>query len=105
MPIAKSHLVLSAVAFFASLASVAFAAEPAQFPLAHELPAIKELPDPFLFFDGGSRVQTKQDWQRRRSELVALVEHYEYGKMPPPPGNVKAKELGSGANDTAGANE
>jgi pimeloyl-ACP methyl ester carboxylesterase len=61
-------------------------------PPAEQLPSVKELPDPFVFADG-SRVKTAQDWERRRQELKDLVLGYEYGRMPPPPGNVKAKEL------------
>ncbi|HNR36557.1 MAG TPA: hypothetical protein PKO36_15355 [Candidatus Hydrogenedentes bacterium] len=49
-----------------------------------ELPAIKELPDVFRFMDG-RKVETKADWQRRRAEIIAMLEHYEYGHMPPAP--------------------
>src|SRR5687767_13619006 len=60
-------------------------------PPPDELPSVKELPNPFVFRDG-SRVKTKEDWKRRREELRDLVLYYEYGRMPPPPGNVKAEE-------------
>ena len=63
-------------------------------PALRDLPAIKELPDPFLFQDG-SRVKTREDWQRRRDELKTLIQHYEYGYLPPAPGNVEAQETGS----------
>ncbi len=58
---------------------------------AGELPAIKELPNPFVFLDGAP-VRSREDWPRRRAELLAQVLHYEYGHLPPAPGNVKAKE-------------
>jgi hypothetical protein len=64
----------------------------ADFPPPDKLPAVKELPDPFTFMDG-SRVKNKEDWQRRRAELQDLILYYEYGRMPPPPGNTKAVEL------------
>src|SRR3954453_4428894 len=51
---------------------------------ADELPGIKRLPNPFLFLDG-STVRSKEDWDRRRRELKALFEEYEYGHLPPKP--------------------
>lgn len=51
-------------------------------------PAIEKLPDPFGFLDG-SRVQTKEDWARRRKEILALVLDIQYGHLPEAPGNVK----------------
>ncbi len=53
-------------------------------------PAIEKLPDPFLFLDG-SRVQTKEDWTRRRREIMELVLDIQYGHLPPAPGNVKSE--------------
>ncbi len=54
-----------------------------------ELPAIETLPNPFVFNDG-SPVKTVEDWEKRREEIKAMVLYYEYGHMPPAPGNVKA---------------
>ena len=71
------------------LACVCMAAE---FPAVEKLPSVKELPDPFTFMDG-SRVKSKEDWQRRRAELQEMILHYEYGRMPPAPGNTKGVEL------------
>jgi len=51
---------------------------------ASELPAIKELPNPFTFSDG-SPVRNKDDWARRREELKALFQDYMYGHLPPRP--------------------
>jgi dienelactone hydrolase len=53
-------------------------------PDVDALPVVKELPDPFRFMDG-SVVKTKADWQRRRAEIIAMLEYYEYGHMPPAP--------------------
>src|SRR3954471_24623488 len=72
-------------------AAVARAAD-GEFPPVEKLPAMKELPDPFLFADG-TRVKSREDWERRRAELEAMILHYEYGQMPPAPGNTTAVEL------------
>jgi hypothetical protein len=42
-------------------------------PSADQLPAIKELPNPFVF-DDGSPVRTKRDWEKRRGELTRYLE-------------------------------
>ncbi|HTL30998.1 MAG TPA: alpha/beta fold hydrolase [Tepidisphaeraceae bacterium] len=58
------------------------------YPSVAQLPRVNDLPDPFVFTNG-SRVQTKDDWTRRRAELRELIMHYEYGELPPAPHNVK----------------
>jgi hypothetical protein len=82
-------------------------AEPAArgFDTAEQLPARRELPDPFEFLDG-SRVKSRADWPRRRAELKQLVQHYAYGHQPPAPDQVEvvaaadAKGQGTGAPRT-----
>jgi hypothetical protein len=69
------------------MASIAIAAEPANVTPAAALPAIKDLPNPFVFSDG-SPVKSKDDWQRRRAELKSLFEDYMYGHLPPKPDHV-----------------
>ena len=54
-----------------------------------DLPLIKEMPDPLTMKDG-SKVTTAEQWRLRRQELIQILEDYEYGHMPPPPGNLKA---------------
>jgi hypothetical protein len=54
-----------------------------------DLPVIKEMPDPLTMKDG-TKVTTVEQWKLRRQELIQILEDYEYGHMPPPPGNVKA---------------
>jgi len=62
---------------------------------ADSFPVVEELPDPFLFQDG-RRVRTLADWRQRREEMRGLVLRYQYGHVPPAPGNVRmAEELGS----------
>jgi endo-1,4-beta-xylanase len=57
---------------------------------ADDLPAIKELPNPFTFSDG-SAVRTKADWERRRQELKGLFQDYVYGHLPPRPKKMTIK--------------
>lgn len=59
-----------------------------------ELPVVKEFPDPFLM-NHGRRVETTADWDKRRVEIKALLLSYQYGHLPPPPGNVQATEISS----------
>jgi hypothetical protein len=54
-----------------------------------DLPSIKEMPDPLTMKDG-TKVTTVEQWKQRRQELIQILEDYEYGHMPPAPGNVKA---------------
>ena len=54
-----------------------------------DLPVIKEMPDP-LTMNNGTKVTTPDQWKLRRREMIRILEDYEYGHMPPPPGNVKA---------------
>jgi endo-1,4-beta-xylanase len=51
---------------------------------ADELPAVKELPSPFVFSDG-TPVRNADDWSRRRQQLKDLFQEYMYGHMPPKP--------------------
>jgi len=56
-------------------------------PGLNELPEQSNLPDLLTMFDG-SPVTSVEQWQNeRRPELVALFEHYMYGKAPAPPDN------------------
>lgn len=75
--------VLAAAMLLGSVTPAAADEPPARKPAA-ELPEIKGLPDPLVFRDG-SPVRSKADWDRRRGELKALFEDYEYGHLPPKP--------------------
>ncbi|MDR0961191.1 MAG: hypothetical protein LBM62_01325 [Mediterranea sp.] len=50
-------------------------------PLA-QLPVVKTLPDPFAWADGSGRSTDFDDWSRRRSEIIRMLEHYEIGQKP-----------------------
>lgn len=64
---------------------------------ADALPVSSELPDPFLFRDG-HRAASPAEWPARRAEMLELLLKYEYGHVPPAPGNVALDaELESGS--------
>ena len=63
-------------------------------PGAGQLPVRKELPDVMVMNDG-TNVTTRAQWQKRRKEMTRILEYYAVGQMPPPPGNVKGKEVSS----------
>lgn len=52
-------------------------------PSASNFPSIKTMPDPFLYLDGKTRVQSKEEWsQCRRPEILRLLQEYQYGYYP-----------------------
>ena len=63
-------------------------------PGPNELPIRKELPDAMAMSDG-TRVATRGQWEKRREEMKRILAYYAVGQMPPPPGNVKGKEVTS----------
>ncbi len=58
------------------------------FPAVGELPVHAGLPDPFLKVDG-TRVTTKTEWKQQREYLKRMLEHYQYGHLPPAPEKVR----------------
>jgi len=67
-----------------------------------KLPVTRELPDPFKFANN-QRVKTKEDWQKRRAELLKQVLEYEYGRVPSDPGQVKGVEENPSQDSPAGS--
>lgn len=53
-------------------------------PPIEELEAMETLPDP-LEFEDGSRVKKYSQWERRRAEILAQLQHYEVGFKPETP--------------------
>lgn len=53
------------------------------------LPSTKGLPDVFLMANG-KRVKSTADWQKRREEIKAMMQYYQYGHIPPRPDKVTA---------------
>lgn len=59
------------------------------FPPVSQLPKNSGFPDPLTMFDG-TKVTTREQWfARRRPELKALFEHYEFGRIPPKPAKIE----------------
>jgi hypothetical protein len=63
-------------------------------PGVDELPVHRELPD-VLTMNDGTRVTTPQQWPARRAEMLKTLEYYAVGQAPPPPANVRGRELKS----------
>jgi Abhydrolase family len=63
-------------------------------PGVKELPVRQDLPDVMLMNDG-TTVTTPAQWRKRRDEMKRILEYYAVGIAPPPPGNVKGKEIKS----------
>ncbi len=59
-----------------------------------DLPVQTNLPD-VMTMDDGTKVTTPAQWRARREEMKAILEHYELGHAPPPPGNVSGKIIQS----------
>jgi hypothetical protein len=58
------------------------------------LPVRPEMPDVMTMSDG-TKVTTPAQWRLRREEMKQILEFYELGHAPPPPGNVSGEELQS----------
>jgi len=65
-----------------------------EFADVENLPLQKGLPDPFLM-PGGKRVQTRQDWEKQREYIKAMLAHYLYGHMPPRPKEIEIEQIRS----------
>ncbi len=61
------------------------------------LPSVPGLPDPLMMEEGSKRVpvETREQWLRRRQQLLKMFERYVTGTYPPPPGNVRANVVSS----------
>ncbi|HEX3084157.1 MAG TPA: hypothetical protein VHP99_06515, partial [Pyrinomonadaceae bacterium] len=62
------------------------------------LPNVKDLPDrtgmpDVMLMNDGTKVSTPAQWSKRRAEMKQILEYYFAGLAPPPPGNVKGKEI------------
>ncbi|MDX1947531.1 MAG: acetylxylan esterase [Pirellulaceae bacterium] len=75
---------------FFLLASFVIAAD---FPAPEKLSPNPNLPDPLVMLDG-TKVTSQEIWAtKRKPELKALFQHYMYGRIPPAPRELVAKEL------------
>ena len=84
MNFAKTNRAAACVALLSATLMAAEPTAPPPFPEPDKLPARAELPAALTTFSG-QPVRTREDWVKVRApELRALVQHYEYGFLPPP---------------------
>ena len=79
---------------FASITAFTVSAAPVSFPEVKDLPVQTNLPEVMTMADG-TKVTTPAQWRARREEMKAILEHYELGHAPPPPGNVSGEDIQS----------
>lgn len=60
-----------------------------------ELPSLETLPDPLTFADG-KKVRNFSQWEKRRAEIIAQLQHYEIGIKPQTPRECVSAELRHG---------
>jgi hypothetical protein len=84
---------VSIVTVFLTVGSVVRAAS-VTFSDVKDLPVRKEMPDA-MTMDDGTKVTTVAQWRARREQMKAILEYYELGHAPPPPGNVAGKDIKS----------
>jgi hypothetical protein len=63
-------------------------------PGVDQLPVHQAMPE-VLVMNDGTKVTTKQQWEKRREEMRKILSYYAVGQMPPAPGNVKGREVNS----------
>ena len=63
-------------------------------PGVDALPNRPEMPDVMTLNDG-QKVKSPKQWSQRREEMMRTLDWYAVGEAPPPPGNVKGKEISS----------
>ncbi|MEJ2055212.1 MAG: hypothetical protein P8X42_14950, partial [Calditrichaceae bacterium] len=59
-------------------------------PAFDDLPVVEPLTDPFAWSDGSGRDTTFENWQYRRAEIGAEIQHYEIGTKPDRPDSIYA---------------
>jgi len=95
MQILRATVLFAAITAITATDSIAKAAA-VSFPEVTDLPVQTNLPDVFTMADG-SKVKTPEQWRQRREEMKEILEHYELGHAPPPPGNVSGQDVQSRA--------
>jgi len=63
-------------------------------PGVDQLPNRPEMPG-VMTMNNGKKVTTAAQWKQRREEMKRILEYYAVGQAPPPPGNVKGREVSS----------
>lgn len=82
-----------AILLLPALAMV-FVARAAEFPEPKDSLIQTNLPDVMTMADG-TKVRTVAQWRQRREQMKAILEYYELGHAPPPPGNVSGEVIQS----------
>jgi hypothetical protein len=85
-----NHQLTTALLFLFIAATATSAAT--TFPDVKDLPDQTNLPDVMTMADG-QPVKNLWQWRKRREEMKEVLEHYELGHAPPPPGNVSGLDL------------
>lgn len=67
-------------------------AKPWKPPQLTSLPRIIGLPE-LLFDANGRRITTPDAWGKRRADISAMIQHFEYGHLPPRPDKVWATNI------------
>jgi hypothetical protein len=67
---------------------------------AKPLPGVKDLPvrndlPAVLLTNDGRKITTRPQWEKSRDEMKRILAWYAVGQAPPPPGNVKGREVKS----------
>ncbi len=98
-----SAAVFTTNAHGATAATVPAAPDPTEIPIptiitpmgklpgVNELPSRPQMPDPLVMNDG-TKLTSPAQWPARRAEILKIMEYYDVGVAPPPPGNTKAVE-------------
>lgn len=86
------QIVLTIPILFLLFIALTAGADSLTFPKVADLPVQTNLPDVMTMADG-QPVKNLWQWRKRREEMKAILEHYELGHAPPPPGNVTGQEV------------
>lgn len=76
-------------------------------PDFERLPPVADLPNPMRYERDGrfERITTNRQWKRQRNRLGEQLQYWVYGRMPPPPEDVRATELRTVPADGATVHE
>jgi len=91
---AFSLIVLLSILILGGRWTTSDALQMVDFPSIDNLPIVATLPNPFRKTDG-SQLKTQAEWEQQHEYIKAMLQHYMYGHMPPPPKNLMVEELSS----------
>ncbi|MDR1541343.1 MAG: Ig-like domain-containing protein [Clostridiales bacterium] len=64
-----------------------------KYPDPAELPDLYTLPNPYKFFQSDRLVESLDDWEERRAEILDLAQFYEYGYKPGDPDSLEITSI------------